>query len=230
MQWNRKAALGVILPVALFSSAAWGGAITIEPITDDFLTVSSNVDIPGVGDKTFYGLDLFPDTNTDHKIALLAGGTLNAVGDSLTLPLQLTTLNLLNYPNGSLYTSPTLTINGTQPIGSITIDYTRNNEGGTFTATLPVDLIYIPTDTTFTDTLQIEGDWSIFAPAQYAGNPSNGFYMGDLNGTRELFNETGTYVHDVGWLAGPEPGTLGLFGAAMLVGLAVVTRRASGTR
>jgi hypothetical protein len=52
--------------------------------------VSSNVNIPGVGDKTFYGLDLVPETNIDHTIAVLAGGTLNAVGDSLTLPIELT--------------------------------------------------------------------------------------------------------------------------------------------
>jgi hypothetical protein len=224
MQWSFKAAFGVILPLALFSSSAWAGPITIQPMTDDFLTVSSNVNIPGIGDKTFYGLDLVPTTNIDHTIALLAGGTLNAVGDTLTLPLELTSLNLLNYPGGSLSTQPTLTINGAQPIGSITIDYTRDNEGGTFTATLPVDLIYIPTDTTFTDTLHLQGDWSILGVYDYPGYTvgPNGFYMGDLDGTRELFNETGADVHDVAYLAGPEPGTIGLFGVAMLAALGAV--------
>jgi hypothetical protein len=234
MEWNCRAALGVILPLALFSSPAWAGSITIQPITDDLYTSSSNVDIPGVGDKTLYSLSFVPTTNIDHTIAILAGGTLNAVGDSLTLPIQLTNLSLFNYPEGRLGSTPYLTINGTQPIGSITIDYTRNNEGGTFTATLPVDLLYTPTGTTFADTLRLQGDWSIFGPIFYPNPayslyPPNGFYIGDDDGNRQLFNETGTDVHDVGYLAGPEPGTFGLFGVAMLVGLAAARRKLSRT-
>jgi hypothetical protein len=51
MEWNCRAALGVILPLALFSSPAWAGPITIQPITDDLYTVSSNVHIPGLATK-----------------------------------------------------------------------------------------------------------------------------------------------------------------------------------
>jgi hypothetical protein len=234
MQWNRKGMFGVVV-LACLSSAAWSDPITIAPTTEDLYTVSSTVNIPGIGKLPFYSSNEIPTTNTDHIIALLAGGTLNAVGDSLTLPIQLRDFNLANTTeiNGTFATGYLYSPLGNQPMGSITIDYTRANEGGTFTATLPVDLDFVRnythTNITFSDTLQITGNWSIFGPIwypnpEYSLYPPNGFYIGDLDSNRQLFSEVGTDVNDIGYLAGPEPGTFGLFGVSIFVALIAVRK------
>lgn len=232
MQWNRSAVLGLIVAFVSLSSVAWSDPITIAPMTDDLNTTYSIVNVPGVGKFEFYSLELVPTTNIDHTIKLLAGGTLNAVGDSLTLPIELTSLNLSRSPYPDYSDTRILTTNGSQPLGSITVDYTRANEGGTFTATLPVDLVYTPTHTTFTDTLQIQGNWSIVGVGQYPGYDvgPTGFYLGDRDGKRQLFNEVGTDVNDVAVLAGPEPGTIGLFGVSVLVGLVAFRKTRKSTR
>ena len=217
MQWTRAVVLTSITGLALAGSALVADPITIAPTTDYLNTASSQIN--GV---TYYGVDFIPTTNVDHTIALLAGGTLNAVGDSITLPIQLTSMELSRLPYGSNYGTNYITATGSEPDGSITLDYTRNNEGGTFTATLPVVLVPAAGGApVVSDTLMLSGDWSIVGVGQYPGYlvAPTGFYIGDLDGKRVPIPEVGTEMNDVAYLAGPEPGTIGLFGAALLPAL-----------
>ena len=199
----------------IFALSMAAGPITITPTQEDLLTVSSTIDIPGVGDTMFQGACcLILTTNTDHIISILSGGTLDNVGDSVNLPIELTGLDLAS-------SHGTLTTAGTEPIGSMTFTYTRSNEGGTFTGTLPVVLSYSAGHIVFDDTLTIKGDWSV-VPVVWG--LTNGIYIGDKGGQRELFTEVGADVDDVAYVAGPEPATAGLLGISTLA-LAVLLRK-----
>ena len=166
MQWSYRTFSILAACVAALSLPAWADPITINATTESLSASNSSADIPGVGTLSFYPLDLVPTTNTDEELRVLGGGTLNNVGDSITLPFQLTLLYLTaQRGDNNFNATKVLTINGTQPIGSITIDYTRLNEGGTLSATLPVDLAYTGSgmlgstpEVTFDDTLTMEGN------------------------------------------------------------------------
>lgn len=176
--------------------------ISFSPFTEYLHTGDSTIDVPGVGDTNFSSGILILTTNVDHEIAFLQGATLNAVGDSVTIPIQLTAFDLTSNIG-------TLTTNGTQPIGSITLTYTQENEGGTFTGTLPVNLTL-----GVSDTLTIQGNWSDIPLGDTLGP---GPYLGLEDGRRQLFSETGTEIHDDATVAGPEPGTISLVGVCALL-------------
>jgi hypothetical protein len=208
-----RCALGVVA-LSCFPAAVFANPITISPFTEYLHTGDSTVDVPGVGPTNFNSGILILTTNADHEIAFLGGGTLAAVGDSVTIPIQLTAFDLTSGVG-------TLTTMGTQPIGSITLTYTRENEGGTFTGTLPVNLTL-----GVSDTLTLSGDWSEVPPTDVLGP---GPYLGDVDGSPVLFNENGAEIHDQAVTAGPEPGTIGLVGlCAGLVPLAWTIYRRRG--
>jgi|SRR5579875_41237 len=194
-------ALGLVA-FGCFSPRASANPISFSPFTEYLHTGDSTVDVPGTGDVNFYSGILLLTTDTDHEVAFLQGATLEAVGDSVTIPIQLTAFDLTSNVG-------TLTTDGTQPIGSITLTYTRENEGGTFTGTLPVNLTL-----GVSDTLTLEGNWSAI-PLMDALGP--GIYLGLENGRRQLFSETGAEIHDEATVAGPEPGTIGLVGVCALL-------------
>lgn len=73
------------------------------------------------------------------------------------------------------------------------------------------------------DTLTQSGDWSIAGVGQYPCcdiTPAS-FYIGDLDGKRVPIPEVGSHMNDVAYLAGPEPGTMGLFAASLLPALLI---------
>src|ERR1700761_6416257 len=109
-------ALGLITLVC-YCPRVFADPISFSPFTEYLHTGDSTVDVPGVGDTNFNSGILILTTDTDHEIAFLSGGTLDAVGDSITVPIQLTAFDLTSRIG-------TLTTDGTQPIGSITLTYT----------------------------------------------------------------------------------------------------------
>ena len=232
-QFTKLATLGCFVCVFI----ATGDPITLGPGIDDFFTPpGATAMFPGLPVITFQGVPLSGASNTDTEVQRLAGGTLPDVGSSITVPIEIVKLSLESTApvniGGSFFDVFATLAPGPEPLGSMTITYTRLNEGGTYNATsLPVDGVATFTEVgnpsvtfteDFSDTLHSVGaqPWSVIPTPAYPGiAKSGGFYACDIAGSPQMCLDQGASLkHPITMPKTPEPAALLLTG----LGLAAV--------